>query len=131
MCYNSKLVNAVISGVNVKRNGRERSWDKVLATGKFRVAHDKSIMIQVRDRDTKKEINFSTFKAGFMVYARETVPYGAKQSGMMDCQIWFNGKKAGEKTVPFTTVDSAFKNMTSDPIAKICRIFNSDQFNWF
>lgn len=124
--HNSKLINALISGVNVKRNGRDRKWDKVLATGKFRIAHDKAIMIQVQDGPYKKEINFSTLKAGFMVYARESVPFGQETTGQLVCSFWFNGEQAIEARLPYNKIQSGLKKIAEDPQAGISRLFNSD-----
>ncbi len=124
--YNSKLLNALISGVNVKRNGRERIWKQVVSTGKYRIAHDGAIMVQVQDGDTKKEVNFSTFKAGFMVYARESVPFGQEITGQLDCSFWFNGKQDHVAALPYNKIQTAIKAIDKDPQAGISRLFNSD-----
>ncbi len=126
MSYNQKLLNASISGVNVTRKGRDRSWDKVLGTGKFRIAHDGALMIQVQDGETKKEINFSTLKAGFMVYARDAVPFGKETTGNLACSFWFNGEQSIEASLPYNKIQSGLKRIAEDPQAGISRLFNSD-----
>ena len=124
--FNSKLTNANISGVNVKRNGRDRLWGKVLATGKFRLAHDGSFMVQVQDGDTKKEINFSTMKSGLMVYARDAVPFGQETEGHLTCSFWFDGKQAIEAKLPYHKVSTSLPEIIKQPVAGISKLLNSD-----
>lgn len=58
--YNVKVVNAMLVGQNVKRDGSIRLWS-CPATGNYFVARDGAYMLEVREGSEQRHVNLSTF----------------------------------------------------------------------
>lgn len=75
---NEREVKAILTGTNINRRGERRFWNRVHYF-KYRKATDGSTMLYVREGNTTKQLNLSTFTGNILTSERSIVYEAGKK----------------------------------------------------
>jgi hypothetical protein len=59
--HNKDLIDMVFKGSSIKRDGTERKWKNVIATGNYFISKDLAVMVEVQEGSEKRHLNIGTF----------------------------------------------------------------------